>query len=141
MKEDIIHGNYKDPMELDEFALNRISDFGNDVETLFEGSLKESTIKYMRKKQQNLENSDLNAYEYSTSRGYREVQGLKEPWTEDQSFIWPDYEAEAFEKTIESFRKRPESNTGYKNKALNDKMITWFGKQAKDCIENKLIKK
>ena len=142
---DILNGNYRDPLELDVFAENNVDAFANDVD-VYAQSLKESSVKYMRKRK-NLQNEDYDAeleeepkYKYSAKRNFRTVKGVKEPWTEDQSFVWPDYEAEAFEKDLEQFRQRPESNTGYENKALNKKMVDKYGDQAKKCINNTLFK-
>jgi len=141
MKEDILNGNYNDPMELDSYSISRVESFGENVEKLGK-SLKENNVKYMRKKKNTLNDLDEDELDsqYPKKRNYRVVKGIKEPWTGDQSFIWPDYEAEAFEKEIESFRTRPESNTGYSNKALNKKMTDKYGDQAKKCIKNTLFK-
>lgn len=141
MKEDILNGNYNDPMELDSYSISRVESFGENVEKLGK-SLKENNVKYMRKKKNTLNDLDEDELDsqYPKKRNYRVVKGIKEPWTRDQSFIWPDYEAEAFEKEIESFRTRPESNTGYSNKALNKKMTDKYGDQAKKCINNTLFK-
>lgn len=141
MKEDILNGNYNDPMELDSYSISRVESFGENVEKLGK-SLKENNVKYMRKKKNTLNDLDEDELDsqYPKKRNYRVVKGIKEPWTGDQSFIWPDYEAEAFEKEIESFRTRPESNTGYSNKALNKKMTDMYGDQAKKCIKNTLFK-
>lgn len=141
MKEDILNGNYNDPFELDSYAESRIDGFGENVEKLSK-SLKENTAKYMRKRKNNQEDPDEDELkdQYPKNRHYRPVEGIKDPWNEDQSFIWPDYEAEAFEREIESFRARPESNTGYNNRALNKKMTDMYGEQAKKCIKNTLFK-
>ena len=141
MKEDILNGNYNDPMVLDSYAISRIDGFGENVEKLSK-ALKESNVKYMKKRKDAQEELDEDEFEgqYPKKRNYRPVEGVQEPWTGDQSFIWPDYEAEAFEKELESFRARPESNTGYNNKALNKKMTDKHGDRAKKCINNTLFK-
>lgn len=138
MREDILNGNYNDPMELDSYALSRIDSFGENVEKLSK-NLKENRLKYARKRKENSIKVDKDP-DYSSKRNFKVVQGLKEPRTGDQAFVWPDYEAEAFEKELETFRARPESNTGYENKALNKKMTDMFGDQAKKCINNTLFK-
>lgn len=141
MREDILSGNYVDPMELDEFALTRVSDFGNDVETLFE-PLNESVVKYLKKRKE-LQQEDFDEEsikdQYPAKRKYRPVKGIKEPWTDDQSLIWPDYEAEAFENFLASIRGRPKSNTGYENKALNRRMTQIYGNRANKCIDDNLF--
>lgn len=141
MKEDILNGNYNDPMVLDSYAISRVDGFGENVEKLSR-ALKESNVKYMKKRKDAQEELDEDEFEsqYPKKRNYRPVEGVQEPWTGDQAFIWPDYEAEAFEKELESFRARPESNTGYNNKALNKRMTDKHGDQAKKCINNTLFK-
>lgn len=141
MKEDILNGNYNDPMVLDSYAISRVDGFGESVEKLSK-ALKESNVKYMKKRKDAQEDLDEDEFEgqYPKKRNYRPVEGVQEPWTGDQSFIWPDYEAEAFEKELESFRARPVSNTGYNNKALNKKMTDKYGDKAKKCIKNTLFK-
>ena len=141
MKEDILNGRYSDPMILDDYAEERVNNFGESVEHLAGNLLKENELKYYRKRK-SLQNEDLEEEQttpYAHGKNRRTVN-LKQPWDGDQAMTeWPDYEADAFEKSLEQFRQRPVSNTGYTNKALNDKMIQIYGDRAKKCIDNKLF--
>lgn len=147
MREDILAGKYADPFELDSFAESNISDYESDILDLYEHDLKENYNKYYRKKKvnQNIdedEDEDDLDHRYESQRKMRRVEFGSEPWDEDQSFIWPDYEAEAFENALDQFRQRPESNTGYLNKKLNQIMRDrWGQSQADKCINDTLFKK
>lgn len=149
MHEDILNGNYSDPMEMDDFAVNRVNDYETQVNKLAGKLISESELKYYRKKKKlNTTEDETQNSKYPAKRHYRRLDHIAEPWDvktneygdeDDQAFCWPDYEAESFEKALEQFRQRPESNTGYTNKALNKKEIEIFGDQAKKCIDNKLF--
>lgn len=145
MREDILAGKYADPFELDSFAESNISDYESDILDLYEHDLKENYNKYYRKKKANQnidEDEDDLDHRYDSRRKMRRVEFGSEPWDEDQSFIWPDYEAEAFENALDQFRQRPESNTGYLNKKLNQIMRDrWGQSQADKCINDTLFKK
>lgn len=138
MKEDILAGNYKDPFELDESAYDRINGYGDIVNELSE-KLNEDLNKLHRKRKEAQYETDEETGE--KVRKVRPVNIGSEPWEGDQELTWPDYEAESFENALESFRKRPVSNTGYENKALNKKMQDRWGKDFADkCIKDKLFK-
>lgn len=138
MREDILAGNYRDPFELDESAYDRINGYGDIVNELGE-KLNEDLNKLHRKRKEAQYETDE-----ETGKKVRKVRPVNigsEPWEGDQELTWPDYEAESFENALESFRKRPESNTGYENKALNKKMQDRWGKDfANKCIKDKLFK-
>lgn len=149
MHVDILNGNYIDPLDRDYYSDLGIEDYENNVQDLCDKDLKENYNKYFKKKRNALEELDETEDEddptmggkYDARRHMRKVNIGTEPWNYDQSFIWPDYEAEAFENSLEQFRQRPESNTGYLNKKLNQIMQTRWGKeQANKCIDNTLFK-
>lgn len=149
MHVDILNGKYTDPYDRDYFSELGVEDYENDVQELCDKDLKENYNKYFKKKRANLEELDETEDEddptmggkYDARRHMRKVDIGTEPWNYDQSFIWPDYEAEAFEDALDQFRQRPESNTGYLNKKLNQIMQTRWGKeQANKCIDNTLFK-
>ena len=151
MHEDILSGNYSDPMEMDNFAIDKVNEFGENVEKLANNLLTESELKFYKKKKANLEDlyedeaeeqEEKMKDQYPAKRHYRRVDGTN-PWDvkttkdgiiDDQSFYWPDYEAESFEAALDEFRQRPESNTGYDNEALNKKMQDRWSKQVIDDI-------
>lgn len=147
MKEDIINGYYNDPFQLDPLAESNVEDYGFAIQDLANTSLKESYYnKYFRKKRNNQESEDENDLvtdeKVENRRQLRKVNIGSEPWDGDQSLVWPDYEAEAFENALEQFRQRPESNTGYLNKKLNQIMRQRWGQSDVDkCIGNTLFPK
>lgn len=147
MKEDIINGYYNDPFQLDPLAESNVEDYGFAIQDLANTSLKESYYnKYFRKKRNNQESEDENDLatdeKVENRRHLRKVNIGSEPWDGDQSLVWPDYEAEAFENALEQFRQRPESNTGYLNKKLNQIMRQRWGQSDVDkCIGNTLFPK
>lgn len=134
MKEDILHGNYNDPFEQDIFAQDLIDGYEDDVQELtesFDGGLRNYLKKKKRNNEDEIEESEDDPTmggKYPASRKYREVNVGTEPWTEDQSFVWPDYEAEAFEKALETFRHQG-SNTGYESEALLKKLKDKYGQE------------
>lgn len=145
MKENIFTGHYNDPFDRDPLTEENIDNYAKEVEEISTNDkLKESYNKYFRKRREgveNLEDDENFKYQHNPKRHMRKVNIGTEPWNYDQSFIWPDYEAESFENDLEQFRKRPESNTGYLNKKLNQIMQTRWGKeQANKCIDNTLFK-
>jgi len=139
MKEDILENRYNDPFVLDEAACDSIKGY-EDMVTELSQKLDEDLNKLHRKrKEHQYDVNDVGEIVKVTPR--RAVNVGTQPWDEDQSFVWPDYEAEAFEKELEKFRQRPESNTGYTNKALNDLMKKRWGKEAAEKCIKKPIKK
>lgn len=145
MKENIFNGHYNDPFDRDPLAEENIDNYAKEVQDIATNDkLKESYNKYFRKRRngvEELEDDENFKYQHDPRRHMRKVNIGTEPWNYDQSFIWPDYEAESFENDLEQFRKRPESNTGYLNKKLNQIMQTRWGKeQADKCINNTLFK-
>lgn len=136
MKEDILGRNYRDPFELDESAYDRIDGYGDMVADLGQ-QLNEDLNKLHRKRKES--QYEVNEVTGEIHRKVRPVNASK-PWDDDQSLIWPEAEAEAFEQALEMFRQRPVSNTGYINKALNKLMKQRWGKQADDCIKDKRFK-
>lgn len=145
MKENILNGNYNDPFDRDPLAEYFIDEYAIQVQEIATNDkLKESYNKYFRKRRENQEFSEEESLDaqHDPRRNMRKVNIDSEPWDEDQSFIWPDYEAEAFENDLDQFRQRPESNTGYLNKRLNQIMRTrWGQSQVDKCIDNTLFKK
>lgn len=144
MKENILNGKYNDPFDRDPLADYFIDEYANQVQELSTNDkLKESYNKYFRKRRENQEFSEDSSLslQHDSKRNMRKVNVGSEPWDEDQSFVWPDYEAESFENSLEQFRQRPESNTGYLNKKLNQIMRTrWGQSQIDKCIDNSLFK-
>lgn len=137
MKEDILGRNYKDPFELDESACDRIDGYGDMVIELGQ-HLNEDLNRLHKKKKASRYEADPVTGEIR--RKERPVNISSQPWDDDQSLIWPEAEAESFERALEMFRQRPESNTGYINKALNKLMKQRWGKQADNCIKDKRFK-
>lgn len=126
MREDILTGQYRDPFEMDLFESNRLDDFSNETQFLA------SKLEENRNEKGFQHYSDSEVYEdyEDTCQARRKTRkvNLNSPWDGDQAMTWPDYEAEAFEKAVEEFRGRPESNTGYESKALLKAIEDKYGK-------------
>lgn len=147
-KEDVMAGDYSDPMIMDGYSEERVNNFSENVEKLAKNlkdkkKLNESELKYW-KKHKNMMLDYNEAYDenepYGVSKERKAKVNQKDPWLDEKVLNWPNYALEEYEKEMEVFRKRPESNTGYENNALNDKMRErWGNQRVNKCIDGNLF--
>lgn len=137
MKEDIEAGYFVDPFELDNFQEENIRTLQEEVQ-----KLSEDLSVVNRKKKKNNQYSDAEPEHFINLSKTGNPMVHTTPcldvgsWNQDVMVAWPDFQAEAFLAELEQFRKRPESNSGYSNEALNKLMKDIYGAEA----INKLVK-
>ena len=138
MHEDILNCNYNDPFEMDVFGYNKVDDYGDETNYLSDG-LTEARKKHRSNTEYEETIGDVFVDPSRTGNTLRKKRrvNLAEPWDEDQSMYWPDFEARAFEQALEDFKTPQEGNNGYDNAALLKRIEDRYGK---DFVQKSLEK-
>lgn len=118
--------HYRDNIteSLDEDYENMARDLGQD--------LKESKVSYEKTEPEHFVDLEKTGNKKVKTRP---IVG-SDIWCDDQALERPDMWAEAYEDTLKNLHVRPESNTGYTNKALNKVMKSRWGQSVIDKAIN-----